>query len=179
MQVIKTTDTSQLAELKKLYIETFSTGISEQYIDDKELDNYLLTLFSSGYALVMIENEKIIGALLACPLSYDKLLPEEIRRNYHIESGIYIAEMMVAAQFRGLGIGKKLMNQFIKTIDYNLFSDAFIRVWDKNIPALTLYQSFGFKQIATIDQVKICADGKGKYKMKKIYLHKKIDLKNE
>lgn len=175
MQIIKTTDLSKLNELKSLYTEAFSVGISQQFIENEELDNYIRTLLTTGYATIALENEKIIGAILSCPLTFDKLLPEEISSKYPIESSIYIAEMMVTENFRGKGIGKKLLTEFMKIVDKNRFTDAFIRVWDKNIPALALYEKMGFKRIATIEQIKTKADGKEKFVMNKIYLHQKLN----
>jgi len=175
MQIIKTTDLSKLTEIKNLYTEAFSGGISQQWIDNEELDNYIRKLLSTGYALIILENNIIIGAILSCPLTFDTLLPEKISRKYPSESSIYIAEMMVSENFRGQGIGKKLLTEFMKTVDKTLFTDAYIRVWDKNIPALTLYEKTGFKQIATIEQVKTKADGTEKFVMNKIYLHQKLN----
>jgi ribosomal protein S18 acetylase RimI-like enzyme len=76
---------------------------------------------------------------------------------------------------RGKGIGTQLLNGFFETVDKNRFTDVFIRVWNENKAALTLYQRFGFAEVATIEQMKTKPDGKGSFIMKKIYLHKKIN----
>ena len=175
MLIKRINDLSKLTEIKKLYNETFSVGVSAQFVDNEELDNYIRTLLSTGYALIMLKNEMIIGVLLACPLNFDSLLPEEISLRYSPESGIYIAEMMVSENFRGQGIGKELLTEFLKKADKTRFSDVFIRVWDKNTPALMLYEKTGFKPIATIEQIKTKADGKEKFVMNKIYLHQKLN----
>jgi ribosomal protein S18 acetylase RimI-like enzyme len=175
MLIKRINDISKLAEIRSLYIDAFSSGTSQQFIDNKELDRYIRTLLSTGYALLMLENEITIGVLLACPLTFDTLLPEEISRNYSPESSIYIAEMMVNENFRGQGIGKELLVEFLKTVDKTCYKDVFIRVWDKNIPALTLYEKTGFKRIAAVEQIKTKADGKEKFVMNKIYLYQKLN----
>lgn len=175
MHFIKTNDLSVLTEIKNLYTEAFSGGISQQFIDRDELESYIRTLLSNGYAILACENDKIVGVLLCCPLTFDALLPENISQKYAPESSIYIAEMMVSENFRGQGIGKKLLIEFMKTVEKTRFTDAFIRVWDKNIAALTLYEKTGFKRIATIEQIKTKVDGIEKFVMNKIYLHQKLN----
>ncbi len=174
MQIIKSTDFSRLNDIKDLYTEAFSGGISQQFIDIEELDKYIRSLLSTGYALFLVENKVTIGALLACPITFDTLLPEEISRKYSAESSIYIAEMIVNENYRGKGMGKELLKEFLNTVDKSRYRDAFIRVWDQNIPALRLYEKTGFKQIATLGQIKTKADGKEKFVMNKIYLHQKL-----
>jgi len=63
---------------------------------------------------------------------------------------------------------------FFETVDKIRYTDAFIRVWDKNATALNLYKKMGFIPISTIEQTKRNADGKGTFVMQKIYLHHKI-----
>jgi len=116
-----------------------------------------------------------VGAILCYPLKFDNLIPENIRQNYSTDKCIYVAEMMVAALTRGQGIGKKLMAEFFNTVDKSTFPDAFIRVWDQNIPALTLYKKMGFEPVGNIEQTKKKADGSETFVMQKIYLHKKLN----
>ena len=82
---------------------------------------------------------------------------------------------MVAEEARGQGIGTKLLNQFFDSVDKQRYSDSFVRVWDQNIPALSLYRKMGFEPIASMEQTKIKADESGTFVMHKIYLHKKLE----
>ncbi|MFT3752488.1 MAG: GNAT family N-acetyltransferase [Paludibacter sp.] len=81
---------------------------------------------------------------------------------------------MVQEKKRGQGIGKKMMDRFLETIDKLRFNDAFIRVWEENIPALTLYKRMGFEPVSTIEQTKTKLNGTDTFVMKKIYLHKRL-----
>jgi ribosomal protein S18 acetylase RimI-like enzyme len=56
------------------------------------------------------------------------------------------------------------------------YTDAVIRVWDKNTGALNLYKKQGFSEIAEIIQEKIQQDGMTVFQMNKIYLHKKFTI---
>lgn len=174
MKIIKTQDSGYQDEITELYIEAFATGSSNQHIDRVELDSYIKTILEKGYALLAIENGQVMGAILCHPLLLDKLLPEQIRQNFSIEKCVYVAEMMVGALTRGRGIGNQLMVRFFETVDKSRYSDAFIRVWDQNIPALNLYRKMEFEPITTIEQTKKKADGTGTFVMNKIYLHKKL-----
>jgi len=154
-----------------LYIEAFTT----QYINKVELETYTNSILEKGYAFLALKNKELVGAILCYPLKFDNIVPENILRNYSTDKCIYVAEMMVAALTRGQGIGKKLMAKFFDNVDKSTFQDAFIRVWDQNIPALTLYKKMGFEPVSYIQQTKTKADGSETFVMQKIYLHKKLN----
>lgn len=175
MELIKTNDSEYRNAIITLYVDAFSIGQSQQYIDIDELYQYIDLILKDGYSILAIENKEVLGAILICPLSFDKALPLDISRNNNIERCLYVAEMMVSEKARGQGIGKQLMDEFFKTADKSTYSDTFIRVWDENIPALNLYRKMGFEPVTTIEQTKMKVDESGTFVMKKIYLHKKLD----
>lgn len=175
MQLIVTNDSGYSDEIASMYIQAFSTGISQQHIDTEELTRYINLMLKEGSALLAVEGNTVCGAILSCPLQHDKLLPDDIRQNFNIQKCVYLAEMMVQEKKRGQGIGKKMMSRFLETIDKSRFTDAFIRVWEENIPALTLYKRMGFEPISTIEQIKTNVNGTDTFVMKKIYLHKKLN----
>lgn len=175
MQLTVTTNSGYRDEIIALYLETFTTGFSQQYVQPTELEKYIDRLLQTGYALLEFDNQRLVGALLCCPLSEDALFPTELRAQYAVEKSVYIAELMVSEQMRGKGIGKELLHGFFQMLHKSGFSDVFIRVWNENKVALALYQRFGFTEVATINQTKIKPDGIGTFVMKKIYLHKKIN----
>ena len=175
MEIIRTNHINYKKAIMALYVEAFSTGQSEQFIDLEHLNNYIDSILENGYALISSENGTINGAALICPLSMDEYLPKAISATYNPEKCLYIAEMMVASSARGKGIGQKLMEAFNETADKAHFSDTFIRVWVENIPAVNLYKKMGFVQIAEMEQTKMKADESGSFVMQKIYLHKKLD----
>jgi Acetyltransferases len=175
MEIIKTNSPKYRQAIFDLYVEAFSTGLSQQYIDSNALNQYIDRILEKGYSLISIENGNITGAALICPLSMDEDLPKTISSQYKPEKCLYIAEMMVAAVVRGKGIGQKLMEAFDETADKTRFADTFIRVWVENVPAVQLYKKMGFVEIAQIEQTKKTKDGSRTFVMQKIYLHKKLN----
>jgi GNAT superfamily N-acetyltransferase len=172
MKIIQTRDYK--SQLIALYMDAFAKGVSEQYIDEVVLESYIDKLLNEGVALVAIENNEVLGALLSCPLAFDEYVTSAITENFAVEKCVYVAEMMVAAESRGKGIGKQLLTAFFETPDIKQYSDAFIRVWDKNVGAIALYEKMGFVRYTNIEQTKQKADGSGTFVMQKIYLHKKL-----
>ncbi|MFZ4582301.1 MAG: GNAT family N-acetyltransferase [Paludibacter sp.] len=135
---------------------------------------YLSNLLEKGIAILWFEKSIPKACLLYTSLTNDKACPSEIRSNFILESSAYIAEIMVDEDFRGRGIGKILINTFLETADRTNYTDAFIRVWDGNLPALNLYKNAGFIPFCSIDQMKKTVDGKTDLLMRKIYLHKNL-----
>lgn len=175
MKILKTHDAKYRDEIISLYIEAFSTGLSQQYLDLEELNKYMDVIFDKGEVLLAIEEEEVLGGLLSCPLKYDKSLPREILENYQLDKCVYVAEMMVDEKKRGKGIGKHLLSEFFATVDRSVYADAFLRVWKENLIAIDLYRKMGFEPIADIEQTKLKVDRSDTFIMKKIYLHKKLD----
>ncbi len=175
MQILQTNDKKYRDDIIILYLEAFSTGKSQQYIDRTELNEYINRIYSVGNVFLAFENEKVTGALLSLPLKSDTYLPDKIKANFRVEECVYVAEMMVTENERGKGTGRLLLENFFEKMSGKNFKDAFIRVWDENIQALHLYRKNGFEDYTTINQTKINADGSGTFVMKKIYLHKKIN----
>lgn len=174
MNIIQAQNEKYRDEIIALYIEAFSTGPAKQFLNQKELNQYFDGFFSDGNILMALEKNRVIGALLYCPLQKDALLPKLIHKNFNIENCVYVAEMMVDELARGQGIGTQLLKTFFETVDKTKYKDAFIRVWDKNTTALNLYKKIGFVPISTIEQTIKNADGNGTFVMQKTYLHFKI-----
>ncbi|WP_319228715.1 GNAT family N-acetyltransferase [Draconibacterium orientale] len=174
-----TVDASQFEAFRNnlvdLYITTFSSGQSFQYHSAEETAAYLQAIFDVGYGIFAMEENELIGAILLTPLSFDKLLPEEIAKNFDVERSVYVAEMMVEKSKQGQGIGKKLLTLFLEEADTKRFDHAFIRVWEENEAALFLYKKMGFEVCATMAQPKLLADKSRTVNFEKIYLHKKLN----
>jgi len=56
----------------------------------------------------------------------------------------YVEDLVVNPEYRGLGIGRRLLEQGIQWARENDFPGVMLETQDDNVPACTLYQSCGF-----------------------------------
>lgn len=56
----------------------------------------------------------------------------------------YVEDLVVKPKYRGLGIGRKLLERGIQWANENKFPGVMLETQDDNVPACTLYQSCGF-----------------------------------
>ena len=107
----------------------------DQYGDDKEsiekAMDYALKKHPSfgGYIITIVEDQKIVGATVVNKTGMEGYIPENIL--------VYIA---IHKDFRGKGIGKKLMSRAIEMSN----GDIALHVEPDN-PAKILYEKLGFK----------------------------------
>lgn len=122
----------------------------------------------------------------ACDYETESQVPLEVTKK-HLDTGIYIGifegvqlvgtvclhkeqipklshkgdvrEMYVDETKRGRGIGKKLLEELIKTAKEEGLSTVMLAVWQQNEPAVRLYRSLGFKTIAEESRALKLADG--------------------
>lgn len=173
MDILASNSITYLNDIQNLYIDAFGSGESAQFIDNELLEIYLSSLLKSGFAIIIVENNMIVACLLYTSMQNDKDCPPTIASNFVVNQCAYIAEVMVHSQFRKSGYGKKLLEYFFDNVT-DKYTQAFIRVWDKNEIALKLYQDIGFNLFDSIEQVKLAPDKSQKIKMTKLYLHKAL-----
>lgn len=173
-EFIKTNDLLYLNQITSLYVECFSKGESAQYIDIDELNRYVRFIFEKGEVILFESDAVVQAALLSFSLNFVEDLPFDIQNGFKLENCAYVAELMVTSTLRGQGVAKALIRYFFENLDVKRYQDVIIRVWDKNVTALKLYEKMGFVAIAQNKQTKTNANGIGDFEMQKIYLHKKI-----
>ena len=160
----------------QLYLHAFTAGELAQYIPAETAIETLEELSLKGGGVIALRNEKIVGAIYGLPLAYDKEFPAEQCPSIPVNKATYIAELMVHSELRGRGLASELIHTFLENEKVKGYTDAVIRVWDKNTVALNLYKKQGFSEIAEIIQEKIQQDGMTVFQMNKIYLHKKFTI---
>ncbi len=157
----------------KLYLQAFTTGKYAQYISEIEAEKDWQKYHEIGEIYVALHGKNLAGALVAYPLKFDENLPKQ--SVFEVEKSVYIAELVVQTAFQGNGIGSLLMNYFNENINKDVFPNVVIRVWNENIPALSLYRNLGFKDTGiSICQTKHRAENET-FEMTKIYMLKAWD----
>ncbi|MBW2975179.1 GNAT family N-acetyltransferase [Candidatus Woesearchaeota archaeon] len=162
-------------QLLEIYEEAATNGILEQYLDMEKEAKYLKEVFNSWEGFFAVEGENLIGFILSMPLSYDKLLPESLRKRYPLKRCFYIEELHINKNHRRKGIGSNLIKITLKNIDRKRYDYLFIRAAIKNIPAINLYKKLGFIPDEKIKQKKIKKDRSGTFMLTKQYLVQRLN----
>lgn len=159
------------SNLRQLYLDAFTKGISAQHISAEEAETYLENLFESGYGILGFSDDQLVAALVAIPLGFDTERPEEVKVKFDDSNSEYIAEVLVDENYRGLGLGKKTMKAYETHLNKDI-KHVLLRVWDKNEAAVALYEKSGFKICGTIVQEKLKPNSKETFIMHKNYMVK-------
>ncbi|RNC64728.1 N-acetyltransferase [Proteiniphilum sp. X52] len=160
------------SKLTGLYLHAFTTGGYAQFIAPETVEVTLDNLFHDGTGCVAFVGDRLAGLLAAFPLKRDPDFPADGCPHVPVGQSVYIAEVMVHADYRGRGIASQMLKNYLQKASEN-YSHAVIRVWEKNKPALELYKKLGFVPVAGISQRKLSTGGK-EFEMKKVYLAVKI-----
>ena len=161
-------------KLISLYTLSFTEGEYAQFISPEAIESSLDDIMRIGFGFMAFQKDKLIGAVLCVRLKNDPDFPLENHPNLEPDKTLYIADVMVDQDFRGEGVASALIKDLLDKSVSKPYTDAVIRVWDKNIPAISLYKKLGFTEIETIVQTKLDIDNEKPFEMKKIYMHKKI-----
>ena len=160
-------------ELLELYLHAFTTGEFAQYVRREDASEKLDEFQRVGSGAVAFLHGKPVGALMGVPFTSDAEFPFANHPEIPVKTTAYIAELMVHVHVRGLGIASALIHEYLKNETLNGVTDAVIRVWIENIPAVKLYEKLGFRRIEEITQTKYKSETEN-FEMQKIYLHKKL-----
>ncbi|OJV86345.1 MAG: hypothetical protein BGO34_04975 [Bacteroidia bacterium 44-10] len=157
-------------KLIELYLHAFTTGDYGQFITRETAEATLDDMLRDGCGRMAFAADCLMGLVITLPLEKDPGFPADICPMIPVKLSIYIAEVMVHANYRGRGIASKMVESQLRKEAKN-YLYAVIRVWEKNKPALELYRKLGFLPIAGIVQKKLNTDGE-EFEMKKLYLAK-------
>ena len=159
-------------QIIELYFQAFTTGEYAQRLERNSVGITLDDLINVGGGILALCGERIIGVLIASSLSAHTDFPNNQLKAFSVDETIYINEVVVDIDFRGRGVAEKMIVVLFNNLPSKYYN-AVIRVWDKNTPALSLYNKLNFEPIASITQTKLRTNGE-EFKMDKIYLYKKL-----
>lgn len=167
---------SKFPTLSRLYEEAFTTGVYEQFIDiQKELeDDYRTLSEQNGAGFFATIDWKIAGFVLLAPASIGFRMPQELKDKYDMQKALEISKLGIFNEYSRRGIGSELVRRSIEYASENSNKLLFVRTTTTNIPALNLYEKFGFEKSVTVEAEKIKKDRSGKFIEIKQYLIKKL-----
>ena len=128
-----------IAEIISINFKTLPEHYSNSFFMELLLD-------SPETFVVAENNNKIIGYIM-CRIEYgfSVLKKMSLARKGHVVS------FAVLEEYRGKGIGKKLVEQSIEGMKIRKCNESYLEVRTDNIPAIKLYESLGFDRIATLN----------------------------
>lgn len=162
------------SELVDLYTLSFTEGKYAQYISPHAIESSLDAIMRIGFGFMAFHKDQLIAAVLCLSLKNDPDFPFDSHPDIDPPKTLYIADLMVDQDFRGNGVAQGLIEHLFTQSQPKPYVDAVIRVWDKNIPAVSLYEKLGFEEIDTIVQTKLRKEDKEPFEMKKIYMYREL-----
>jgi len=140
----------------KIYKNIFSKAPYFEIFTNKEAEEvYQLSLLDSTISLLAIKDNKIIGFALGIQLSIhnDEKFKTLIREYFNINKVLYNAELGVLPEYRGLGIGSKLVDErmlFAKNMGYETIC---MRTKKEGSMSISLYQKLGFEILEGFEEI--------------------------
>ncbi|HBG58908.1 GNAT family N-acetyltransferase [Proteiniphilum sp. UBA1028] len=160
------------SKILELYLHAFTTGEYAQFIDPQKAEGMLDEMARKGTGVMAFINGSLSGVALAFSLRHDQEFPSVKVPEVSLDKTLYIAEVIVHADHRGRGVATTMISELLSQAAKS-YTDTVIRVWEMNVPALSLYKKMGFRPVASILQTKLNARGEV-FEMRKIYLHKPL-----
>ncbi len=136
---IRFATSKDIAEVISINFKTLPEHYSNSFFMELLLD-------SPETFVVAENNNKIIGYIM-CRIEYgfSVLKKMSLARKGHVVS------FAVLEEYRGKGIGKKLVEQAIEGMKIKKCNESYLEVRTDNIPAIKLYENLGFNRIATLN----------------------------
>ncbi|MEB1808562.1 MAG: GNAT family N-acetyltransferase [Bacillaceae bacterium] len=114
-------------------------------ISQEQAKSLLLSILSSGAYYVVLRNEK--GSLTAWALIGENI-------DYITEKRVgFIYELYLLPEYRGAGLGKKLIKETVKELKQQGYDEVRLNVYSKNF-AKELYEKLGFNELQSIMYIK-------------------------
>lgn len=161
-------------KLIELYTLSFTEGRYAQFISAESIEVSLDNIMRIGFGFMTLYKDNIIGAAICVALKNDPDFPIDRHSELNLERTLYITDLMVDQNYRGRGVAQELLEYVIEMIQQKPYDQIIIRVWDKNIPAVSLYQKLGFEEVDAIYQTKLDKENKQPFEMRKLYMKKEL-----
>lgn len=99
-----------------------------------ELQAYALKIFDKAHRFEAWQDVEMVGLIAAyC--------------NDPAKQSSFITSVSVSPSFQGMGIASRLMEQCIRELKSHTFKRLQLEVASNNLPAIRLYQKFGFSHV--------------------------------
>lgn len=147
----KKDDLEEIVVLAKQLWDTekpFDLNLEDNYYETEEGRDGLLKDIRSRkrFFLVALIDSKVVGFVDGYIIENDGIYRQEVA---------YLSRISVLKDYRGMGIGSKLIDEFSSLAQEKECSFVKLCVFMDNIPAVSLYNERGFKEYSVYYQKKI------------------------
>lgn len=155
IKMIERTDLYSLLNkgiIYKLYEDCFKDPPYEEVFTEADINSIFLKYLEKGILLFCAKDnmENIIGFVAAIPLKYEEEVADLAKNfGYNPSTDWYYADVGVAKEFRGNGIGQNLAKKLIQLIPAN---KIIMRTQEKNAASLACHKEVGFNIIDGMSQ---------------------------
>ena len=111
-------------------------------LSDEELKKDLINVFDRLSTIVYVENGKVVGYL-----SY-------VIKKHHTRK-LDVDQLVIKEEFRGMGIGKKLMEEIKKIAQEKDCDRIELNCWMFNESAIAMYEHIGFEKQRIMYEMKL------------------------
>ena len=136
---IRFATSKDIAEVISINFKTLPEHYSNSFFMELLLD-------SPETFVVAENNNKIIGYIM-CRIEYGF----SVMKKMSLARKGHVVSFAVLEEYRGKGIGKKLVEQSIEGMKIKKCNESYLEVRTDNIPAIKLYENLGFNKIATLN----------------------------
>jgi len=140
----------------KLYQDIFSKAPYFEIFTREEVERvYRLSLLNATISLLAIENDQLIGFALGIQLSMhnDKNFKTLVDKYFELERVLYNAELGVHSQYRGLGIGSRLINKRVAFAKEKGYRAICMRTKKEGSMSVSLYKRLGFELLEGVEEL--------------------------
>lgn len=119
---------------------------------DKELWNIYKNHFKTGFVLFIYDADKIVGFAGSRPLIDDEYVADDVKTFFpNIEDYWYHSDIGVLKEYRGKGLGKKLIQETIRNTPKS--KKILMRTKEDNISSIKFHEKMGFVLLDDVVQV--------------------------
>jgi GNAT superfamily N-acetyltransferase len=137
---------NHIEQAVKLYINIFSEPSYLEKFNFQEVKIEFLEYVNEGCLLLSIKDEVVIGFMASSfGLNYvcdSSFIEEANQSGFDCQKDVYISELGVSKEYRGLKVGKELVNRFMEIFDKD---NIFLRTGvENNDFVINFYKKYGF-----------------------------------
>lgn len=113
-----------------------------------------LTRLSGNITILALDvDDRVLGFGVAIPLKHQPDVARELTGLVPLKHTMYLAELGVLPEFRGLGLGRQLVRERVKRVDQEHYSHVVLRVAEGASSSAMMYRALHFTDMGVSMEV--------------------------